>query len=147
MFDQTFVDGVGKTNKSWSVMLSFVVQVIAIGVMILIPLIYTDVLPKAQLVSFLQAPAPPPPPPPPPPPAAIVHVVKQPPRQFDAGRLTAPKVIPKDIAIIQEDALPPSMAGNVVSGVPGGIPGGAMGGVLSGIGGGPPPPPPPPPPV
>src|SRR5882724_4125710 len=102
MFDQTFVDGVGKTNKSWSVFLSFFIQVMLIGVMILIPLIYTDVLPKAQLVSFLQAPAPPPPPPPPPPPAAVVKVVKVAPRQFDAGRLMAPKTIPKDIAIIKE---------------------------------------------
>ena len=52
MFDQTFVDGVGKTHKSWTVMLSFVVQIGAIIVMIIIPLIYTDVLPKAQLTSF-----------------------------------------------------------------------------------------------
>src|SRR5215831_5257944 len=146
MFDQTFVDGVGKTNKSWTVFLSFFLQVTLIGVMILIPLIYTDVLPKAQLVSFLQAPAPPPPPPPPPPPTPpVVKVVKVAPRQFDAGRLTAPKVIPHDIAIIKEEDLPPSMAGAVVSGVPGGIPGGTPGGVLSGIGVAPPPPPPPPP--
>ena len=26
MFEQTFVDGVGKTNKSWTVVLSFAVQ-------------------------------------------------------------------------------------------------------------------------
>jgi len=58
MFDQTFVDGVGKTNKSWTVTLSFGFQFVLIIVMIIIPLIYTDVLPKAQLVSFLQAPPP-----------------------------------------------------------------------------------------
>jgi protein TonB len=56
----------------------------------------------------------------------------------------APKTIPKDIAIIKEEDLPPAMAG-AVSGVPGGIPGGTPGGVLAGLGGGPPPPPPPPP--
>jgi protein TonB len=71
-------------------------------------------------------------------------VVKVAPRQFDAGRLMAPKTIPKDIAIIKEEDLPPAMAGGV-SGVPGGIPGGTPGGVLAGLGGGLPPPPPPPP--
>ena len=60
MFDQTFVDGVGKTNKSWTVTLSFAVQIAVIGVLVILPLIFTDVLPKAQLVSLLQAPAPPP---------------------------------------------------------------------------------------
>ncbi len=135
MFDQTFVDGVGKTNKSWTVFLSFFFQIALIGVMILIPLIYTDVLPKAQLVSFLQAPAPATASPPHGPlssGAPVVKVVKIAPRQFDAGRLTAPKVIPKDIAIIKEEDLPPAMAGAVVSGIPGGIPGGTPGGVLTG---------------
>src|SRR5436190_1261331 len=68
MFDQTFVDGVGKTNKSWTVTVSFLVQMGIIAVLVILPLIFTDVLPKATLVSMLQAPAPPPPPPPPPPP-------------------------------------------------------------------------------
>ena len=65
----------------------------------------------------------------------------------------APKVIPKDIANIREEELPPSMASaGVVGGVPGGVPGGTPGGVIGGIIGGipsaaPPPPPPPPPKV
>ena len=29
MFEQTFVDGTGKTNKSWTVMLSFAGQMVA----------------------------------------------------------------------------------------------------------------------
>ncbi len=39
LFGQTFVDGVAKTNKSWTVTLSFGAQIIAIIVMVLIPLI------------------------------------------------------------------------------------------------------------
>ncbi len=66
LFDQTFVEGTAKTHKSWTVLLSFVGQIAAIIVLILIPLIYTDTLPRAQLTSFLVAPPPPPPPPPPP---------------------------------------------------------------------------------
>lgn len=150
MFEQTFVDGTGKTNKGWTVILSFVVQILAVGVLVLIPLIYTDTLPKATLTSFLVAPPPPPPPPPPPQPVAQVKVVKVAPRQFDAGRLMAPKSIPKDIAMIKEEDLPPpSASAGVVGGVPGGVPGGAAGGVIGGIIGSVPTaaPPPPPPPV
>ena len=36
MFEQTFVDGVGKTNKSWTVLVSFVVQIAALIVVALI---------------------------------------------------------------------------------------------------------------
>ena len=146
MFEQTFVGG--KTKRGWTVVLSFVVQCLFIGLLVLVPLIYTDTLPKATLTSFLVAPPPPPPPPPPPQPVAQVKVVKVVPRQFDAGRLMAPKQIPKDIAMIKEEDLPPpSASGGVVGGVPGGVPGGAAGGVIGGIIGGIPnaaPPPPPP---
>jgi protein TonB len=71
------------------------------------------------------------------------------PRQFDAGKLMAPKTIPKEIAQIREDELPPPSTGvGVVGGVAGGMTGGSVGGVLGGIIGGVPsaaPPPPPPP--
>jgi len=147
MFEQTFVDGTGKTNKGWTVVVSFVLQMLLIVVLVLISLIYTDTLPKAQLTSFLVAPPPPPPPPPPPaatPPPKVVKVV---PRQFDAGRLMAPKTIPKDIAMIKEEELPPpSASAGVVGGVPGGVPGGAAGGVIGGIIGSVPTAAPPPPP-
>jgi protein TonB len=137
MFEQTFVDG-GQTKRGWSVFVSFAGQMLLLAILALIPLIYTDVLPKAQLTSFLTAPPPPPPPPPPP---VVIKVVKIAPKQFDAGRLTAPREIPKQVAIIQEEIAP-----TVSAGIGGGIPSG-----LGGIGGGlgsfnvaaPPPPPPP----
>lgn len=147
MFDQTFVDGTGKTNKGWTVVVSFILQVLAIGVMVLIPLIYTDTLPKATLTSFLVAPPPPPPPPPPPQAAPVVKTVKVAPRQFDAGRLMAPKSIPKDIAMIKEEDLPPpSASAGVVGGVPGGVAGagGVIGGIIGSVPSAAPPPPPPP---
>ena len=149
MFEQTFVEGVGKTNKTWTVLVSFALQALLLTVAILIPMIYFDALPKSQLTSFLVAP-PPPPPPPPPPAAAPPKVVRIIPRQFDAGRLMAPKAVPKEIAMIKEEELPPPSAGGVVGGVPGGVPGGAAGGVIGGIIGSVPtaaPPPPPPPKV
>src|SRR6202048_3791150 len=148
MFEQTFVEGVGKTNRGWTVIVSFLGQVFLIGIAILIPMIYFDALPKSQLTSFLVAP-PPPPPPPPPPAAAAPKVVKVIPRQFDARQLMQPKAIPKEITMIKEEELPAaSGVQGVVGGVPGGVPGGVGGGVIGGIIGsvptaGPPPPPPP----
>jgi protein TonB len=63
----------------------------------------------------------------------------------------APKAIPKEIATIKEEELPPPSSGavGVVGGVPGGVAGGTPGGVLGGILGSVPSaaPPPPPPPV
>src|ERR1022692_4622653 len=131
MFEQTFVDG-GKTRKGWTVLVSFIAQMIVLAIAILIPMIYFDALPKSQLTSFLVAP-PPPPPPPPPPAAAPPKVVKIIPRQFDAGRLMAPKAVPKEVAMIKEEELPPPSSGGVVGGVPGGVPGGTAGGGIGGI--------------
>ena len=78
--------------------------------------------------------------------AAVVKVVKVIPRQFDAGRLMAPKPIPKEIAMIKEEELPPShRRAGVVGGVPGGVPGGhgrRDGGMFGAVGAPPPPPPP-----
>jgi protein TonB len=153
MFEQTFVEGTGKTNKSWTVLVSFAGQIALITVAVILPLIYTEVLPNTTLQSFLVAPPPPPPPPPPPAAAPPVKVVKVIPRQFDAGKLMAPKSVPKEIAVIKEDELPPPSSGvaGVVGGVGSGVAGGTVGGVLGGIIGGipsaAPPPPPPPPPV
>ncbi len=148
MFEQSLLDTTGRTRKPWTILVSFVVQCSLIGIAILIPLIYYDALPKGQLTSFLTAPPPPPPPPPPPAmtPPKVVRVI---PREFDAGKLMAPKVIPKQIAIIKEEELPPPSTGGVVGGVYGGVPGGSAGGVLGGLIGSvnnnaPPPPPPPP---
>jgi protein TonB len=130
-----------KTNKPWTVMLSMIFQVTFLAVLILIPLIYTEALPKTMMATLLVAP-PPPPPPPPPPVAQIVHVKPQV-HLMDAGKLVAPKVIPKDIKIIKEDAEPDMGAVGGV-GVPGGVAGGSIGGVLGGVMGGmgaaPPPP-------
>ena len=122
MFEQTFVEA-GKTKRAWTVMVAFLVRLLFIGDRGDHPDDLLRRAPKGQLTSFLVAP-PPPPPPPPPPAAAPVKVVKVIPRQFDAGRLMAPKVIPKEVATIKEEELPPPTSGvaGVVGGVPGGVP-------------------------
>jgi len=66
-------------------------------------------------------------------------------KQFVANQLLAPKVIPKQVAHIEESAPPPDNMGGVVGGVgvPGGSVGGVIGGVVGSVGAAPPPPPPP----
>jgi len=129
--------------------IAYIFEFIIIGVMVLVPLIYTEALPKAQLMTFLAAP--PPPPPPPPPPAAVQPAPRIIHRVSMEDIMRAPTVIPKTIAQVKDEAEPPSNAVGVVGGVPGGVPGGQMGGVLGGVIGGvmssAPPPPPPPKPV
>jgi periplasmic protein TonB len=148
MFDDLVVSSVTrkKTNNSWTVALSAIIQASILAILVLIPLIYTEALPKALLTTFLVAP--PPPPPPPPPAAAVVRVVKPIVHIIQAGKMIAPTVIPKKVTMIKEEEQPPDVgAVGVTGGVPGGVPGGQGGGVLGGIiggtGGGPPPPPPP----
>lgn len=137
MFDDLVISSAEpkRTKTWWTVMLSTAVQVGIVIVMILIPLIYTEALPKQMLTTFLVAPAPPPPPPPPP--AAVQRIVKPVARLIQAGKMMAPTVIPKKVEMIKEEELPPDVgAVGVVGGVPGGIAGGSAGGVLGGIIGG-----------
>jgi protein TonB len=136
MFEDSLIESGGRlrSKRGMTTTISFFIQVILIGILVLIPLLFTEALPKQQLMTFLVAP-PPPPPPPPPPAAAPVKVVKQIQSDMQNGQLRTPTKIPEKVQMIkEEEAPPPSMsAGGVVGGVPGGVPGGQMGGVIGGI--------------
>jgi len=145
MFDEMVVSSPNPkgTNKWWTVIVSSAFQVGFLAILILIPLIYTEALPKTMMATMLTAPPPPPPPPPPPAIAQVVHIKPQA-HLMDAGKLVAPKVIPREVKIIKEDAEPDMASVGMTGGVPGGVAGGSMGGVLGGViggmGGAPPPP-------
>ena len=110
---------------------SFAFQCVVVGVLLIVPLMFTEALPTQQLLTFLIAP-PPPPPPPPPAAAPAVKVVQT--DMLNNGQLRTPTRIPRKIEMIrEEEAPPPAMAGGVVGDVPGGIPGGQMGGLIGGI--------------
>jgi len=133
MFEDSLIESGNrfKTKRLSTTILSFTLQFLLICILILIPLIYTDALPKTQLMTFLVAP-PPPPPPPPPPAIATVKVVKMQ-SELVNGQLRTPTKIPKNVQMIKEEEAPPDLGG---SGVPGGIPGGygsSSGGVIGGI--------------
>jgi periplasmic protein TonB len=134
MFEDSLLESGGKfkTKRGATTTIAVVAQIALIGVLVLIPLIYTEALPKQQLMTFLVAP-PPPPPPPPPPAAAPVHVVKKIETDLNNGQLRTPTAIPKKVAMIKEDEPPPSAGAGVMGGVTGGVPGGQMGGVIGGI--------------
>ena len=138
MFEELLVSNpyATKTKQRWTVLVSLVFQVTFLGILLLIPLIYTEALPKAMLATLLVAP--PPPPPPPPPPAQVQVVRKVQVHLMDAGKLMAPKTIPKNVTIIKEEAEPDMGS---MGGVVGGVAGGSMGGVIGGVIGGMPAPP------
>ncbi len=131
MFEDSLVESSGRirTNQKWTTPLSFLVQAVVVGILVLIPLIITEGLPTHMLMAAIVAP--PPPPPPPPPPAPVVKTV---PRVSEIvnGELRTPSKIPKKIEMIKEEEAPPPSTG-VVGGVVGGVPGGSAGGVLGGL--------------
>ena len=136
MFSDSLLEfGPQRTRKAFATTTSFILNCLAVGMMLIVPLLFTEDLPKAQLLTLLVAPAPPPPPPPP---AAAqpVKVVRQ--IQTDmlnTGQLRTPTRIPQKVEMIREEEAPPPMmaTAGVVGGVPGGIPGGTAGGVIGSI--------------
>jgi periplasmic protein TonB len=134
MFEDSLVESGGriKTKRGATTVISFILEFLFLGVLVLLPLIFTEALPTKQLMTMITAP--PPPPPPPPPPAAAPVIVKKIQSELDNGQLRTPTAIPKKIQMIKEDEPPPSAGpAGVVGGVPGGVPGGAMGGVLGSV--------------
>lgn len=131
MFEDSLIESGGrlKTKRGRTTLVSFILEAIVVVILILIPLMFTEALPKGQLMTFLVAPPPPPPPPPPP---AAVKIVKQVETDIVNNQLRTPTKIPKQVKIIQEEEAPPPTTG-IVGGVPGGVPGGAANGVIGGI--------------
>jgi protein TonB len=134
MFEDSLVESGGKlkTKRGATTVISFILEFLFLGILVLLPLIFTEALPTKQLMTMITAP--PPPPPPPPPPAAAPVIVKKIQSELDNGQLRTPTAIPKKVQMIKEDEPPPSAGpAGVVGGVPGGVPGGAMGGVLGSV--------------
>ncbi|MGA8500237.1 MAG: energy transducer TonB [Candidatus Sulfotelmatobacter sp.] len=121
-------------RRTLATVLSILLQSLLVGGLLLVPLMFTETLPRQQLLSFLVAP---PPPPPPPPPAASEAAAKNLQRvesDLMDGQLRTPSRIPQKVQMIREDEAPPALSsGGVIGGVPGGIPGGQLGGVIGGI--------------
>lgn len=111
MFNQTFVDNGRSTSKPATMALSVFLEICVLALLVLIPLVYTQALPSAQLRNILTAPAPPQAAPPKPP---VEMKVQRRLVTRTLSALVAPTVIPRRINNVQELAAPPDVA------VPGG---------------------------
>ena len=136
MFEDSLVDDRIKTHRGATTVLSFLLQVGLVGIVLLIPLIFTQALPLN--VTTMTALAAPPPPPPPPPPAASAPATQPKPSPVETKALTVPLKIPQKIAQIHDEPTPDQSAGPppAIAGVPGGVPGGVAGGTIGGVVGG-----------
>jgi len=126
MFEDSLFDsgGAARLCKTWPKLVSLGIELCAIGVLVLLPMIYTQALPKQQLMSFLEAPSPPPG-------AAPVQVMHSQPRalresrELNDGVLRQPNYIPRTTSMVRDEPSapegPPSMDGMVPGGVPGGV--------------------------
>jgi protein TonB len=112
--------------------LSFVFQCVVIGILLILPLMFTEALPAQQLLTMLVTAPPPPPPPAPPAVAQVVKIAQT--DVLNTGQLRTPTRIPRKVEMIrEEEAPPPAVSAGVIGGIPGGIPGGQLGGVIGGI--------------
>jgi len=134
MFSDCLLDfGAQRKRKAAATTFSVVLNCLMVATLVIVPLFFTEELPKAQLLTFLVAPPPPPPPPPAAEPAqpAVRQVQTD---VLDTGQLRTPARIPQKVEMIREDVAPPPIStGGVWGGVPGGVPGGQLGGVIGGI--------------
>ena len=137
MFEAMLVQTSARTAKPWTVVVSFAVQLAAVGAAVLIPLVVTDSLPQVALQwTRIFAPTAPPGPPP----APKLAPVKRPkvfPSQFSPAGLLAPRSMPKLAAQIVDTESPPENVGaGAAFGIPGGtgLPG-ALNPVIGGFGG------------
>lgn len=122
-------DSPERRRRGMATTVSFIMECVALGFLLIIPLMFTEALPTPQLLTFLAAPPPPPPPAPPVPP--VTRVVQT--DMLNNGQLRTPTRIPKKVEIVREEEAPPPAMAGVVGGVPGGVPGGQLGGVIGGI--------------
>jgi protein TonB len=133
MFEDSTFESSGKIkskSKYWMIF-TFVTNGSVLLLLILIPLIYPEALPKAAMQMALVAPPPPPPPPPPPAPPEAVHVVRVQSEMMN-NQLTAPTRIPHDIKMVTTREAPPTQSFGVagMEGLGGGSNGGVMGAVF-----------------
>ena len=126
MFEDSLFDSGGalRKRKTWPKLLSFVIEVGAIGLLVLAPLLYTQGLPKQQIVDILHLPSPPAG-------RAPAQPVHEQPRaarenrELDDKVLREPSRIPLKTQMVRDEPStggPPRIDGFVEGGVPGAVP-------------------------
>lgn len=128
MFEQSILKGASKTRRTWTVMLAFLGQIVALGAGFLLPLVAFERMPQVRLVPPLPPPRWTRPQPPTKDHVALVGV----PDALHCGKVFQPIGIPLRVTKIID---PPKIDVVRESGVVGGIsvPGGTTDGVIDGI--------------
>ena len=132
MFEDSLFESSETLSKRnpWTAALSFAMQGVLAGGLVLLPIIYTGALPGRQLTSFLTEPAPPPGPAP-----VSNHARGAQPRRVLADTvLEVPRSIPRQIAILHDQSANEDRSGAPDwSGVPGGTGTGVPNSVISNV--------------
>ena len=102
-----------RSHRGWTTLASFALQTLAIGGLLLLPLLYIQALPQLQLMAALVAPAPLPGPAPAPP----AHAPATSPSNLMGPMLLMPGSIPRSIADLNDTEPPPELPSG--PGVPG----------------------------
>ena len=116
MFEDSLLDsGCALSHRSWTTAASFAAQILLGGVLALLSLVYTQVLPQRQLMSMLEAPVRPP----------LQHSVSTAAAHGSASAqevLTPPSELPRKIAMAPDEAPAPAKWMGIAGDNPGGLP-------------------------
>jgi protein TonB len=142
MFADSLLDSAwaNHSRRGWTILASFALQAVAAGVLLFLPLFYTQALPQFQLTARRVAPTPPPAPPPTGP---MRDARVNPSNVSSDGHVIAPRFIPREIATLDEPSPPAAIdiSGAGVFGSIGTDRNGVLHSIESGIGTVVPPPP------
>jgi len=107
MFADSMFDSASSLHvrRGWTTLASFGLQALIVGMLLIMPLFYTQALPRLALLGQVTAPAPPPGPPPP---AGAFHHQARPMSNMLNNELLAPQRIPTEILRIDESDAPPA---------------------------------------
>ncbi|HEY4899625.1 MAG TPA: energy transducer TonB [Terriglobales bacterium] len=121
MFEDSLVESSGALSRKnpWTASLSFAIQAFLAGVLVLLPLIYTQALPWRQITAIVNAPVPPPQAAPPS--SNRLQHTPQPRTMIDDGVIRLPSSIPRRVAILHDEETTSGESGALDwAGVPGG---------------------------
>src|SRR5271169_3402934 len=105
MFADSLLDSpwADRSRRGWTTLVSFALQAVGVGGLLLLPLLYTQGLPQFQLISALLSPTPPPAPAPGP--TRNPHQTSS--NMSSEGKVIAPRFVPKEILQVDEPNAPP----------------------------------------
>jgi protein TonB len=106
------------THRGWTTLISFALQALAVGCLLLLPLFYTEGLPRLAMLAPLLAPTPPPAAPPEPPHPNLSATAQS---NLMGSSLMSPQWIPPAVTMLTETTPPPPMIDPSAAGVRHGI--------------------------